>query len=95
MMAAPTLRVEPERPLDEGTEWVVGLNRWTPALLLLRLNQWTPAPSTESVDFISVTKYIRSTYGTGQTPAPGALGGRTTPSAHPVVPPMEESQVPL
>ena len=46
------LRVEPERPLDEGTEWVVGrstetidsspstVSQCTPGLLLLRLNQW-------------------------------------------------------
>ena len=27
MCAAPPLRVEPERPLDEGTEWIAG--RWT------------------------------------------------------------------
>ena len=44
-----TLRIEPERPLDKRTEWVVGrstetvdsgllLNQWTPGLLLLGQN---------------------------------------------------------
>ena len=42
--AAPPLRVEPERPLDEGTEWIVGH-------LTESMDSWAAAPSTESVDF--------------------------------------------
>ena len=46
MMAAPPLRVEPEHPLDEGTEWVVGRSTES-------VDSWAVAPSTESMDSCS------------------------------------------
>ena len=42
--AAPPLRVEAERPLDDGTEWVVGCSTES-------VDSWAVAPSTESMDF--------------------------------------------
>ena len=38
MCAAPPLRVEPERPLDEGTEWIAG--RWTESVGLMYSADW-------------------------------------------------------
>ena len=47
------LRVEPERPLDEGTEWVVGRSTETvdSSPSTESMDSWAAAPWTESVDF--------------------------------------------
>ena len=48
-----SLRVESERPLDEGTEWVVGCSTETvdSSPSTESMDSWTAAPWTESVDF--------------------------------------------
>ena len=48
-----TLRIEPECPLDEGTEWVVGRSTETvdSSPSTESMDSWTAAPWTESVDF--------------------------------------------
>ena len=47
------LRVESERPLDEGTEWVVGCSTETvdSSPSTESMDSWAAAPWTESVDF--------------------------------------------
>ena len=47
------LRVEPERPLDEGTEWVVGhsTEMVDSSPSTESMDSWAAAPWTESVDF--------------------------------------------
>ena len=49
------LRVEPERPLEEGTEWVVGRSTETvdSSPSTESMDFWAAAPWTESVDFSS------------------------------------------
>ena len=46
------LRVEPERPLDKGTEWVVGHSTETvdSSPSTESMDSWAAAPSLESVD---------------------------------------------
>ena len=58
------LRVEPQHPLDKGTEWVVGrstetvdsfpstesVDSWAAAPSTESVDSWAAAPSTESVD---------------------------------------------
>ena len=46
-------RVEPEHPLDEGTEWVVGCSTETvdSSPSTESMDSWAAAPWTESVDF--------------------------------------------
>ena len=60
--ACTKFRVEPERPLDEGTEWVVGhstelLDSWAVAPSTESMDSCAAAPSTESVDF-SLSKSV-------------------------------------
>ena len=45
--------IEPERPLDEGTEWVVGCSTETvdSSPSTESMDSWAAAPWTESVDF--------------------------------------------
>ena len=47
------LRVEPERPLDEGTEWVVGhpTEMVDSSPSTESMDSWAAVPWTESVDF--------------------------------------------
>ena len=59
------LRVEPERPLDEGTEWVVGSLTETveSSLLTEAMESWAATPWTESVDFYLELHKMSSLYG--------------------------------
>ena len=56
------LRVEPQRPLDEGIEWVVG--RLTEMVdsspSTESMDSWAAAPSTESVDSWAVVPWTES-----------------------------------
>ena len=47
------LRVEPEHPLDKGTEWVVGHSTETidPSPSTESMDSWAAVPWTDSVDF--------------------------------------------
>ena len=53
MLEKVSLRVEPERLLDEGTEWVVGCSTETmdSSPSTKSMDSWAAAPWTESVDF--------------------------------------------
>ena len=67
-----TLRIEPECPLDEGTEWVVGrstetvdsspsTHQWTPGLLFLQLNsKLLSIFSYKECPYIHVLVYVAS-----------------------------------